>query len=106
MEVHVGGCYAAGMKLKVISREQAQAALVEGGLGVFPLTAGHGARHAVAAARSQPGCMAPTPPIVVHRSGPAGGRRVAVYRAGREEILRLAHSDHDVTEVPPLLGRC
>ncbi|MGY3676958.1 thioredoxin reductase [Streptomyces sp. TE33382] len=30
MEVHVGGCYAAGDRLKVISREQAQGALAEG----------------------------------------------------------------------------
>ncbi|MGY3676437.1 DUF6233 domain-containing protein [Streptomyces sp. TE33382] len=30
MEVHVGGCYAAGKRLKVISREQAQSALADG----------------------------------------------------------------------------
>ncbi|MFJ9412491.1 hypothetical protein [Streptomyces sp. NPDC101393] len=35
-------------------------------------------------------------PIVVHRPGASGGRRVTVRRDGREEILGLAHSDHDL----------
>ncbi|MCX4971199.1 DUF6233 domain-containing protein [Streptomyces sp. NBC_00654] len=30
MEIHVGGCYAAGKRLKVISREQALGALADG----------------------------------------------------------------------------
>ncbi|MFJ4908528.1 hypothetical protein ACIQCR_16890 [Streptomyces sp. NPDC093249] len=35
-------------------------------------------------------------PITVHRPSPSGGRRVTVHRAGRDEILGLAHSDHDL----------
>ncbi|MEV4681918.1 hypothetical protein [Streptomyces kurssanovii] len=35
-------------------------------------------------------------PIVVHRPSPTGGRRVTVRRGGRDEILGLAHSDHDL----------
>jgi len=35
-------------------------------------------------------------PIVVHRLSPSGGRRVTVRRDGREEILGLAYSDHDL----------
>lgn len=35
-------------------------------------------------------------PIVVHRPSPSGGRRVTVNRHGRDEILGLAHSDHDL----------
>ncbi|MFJ9434875.1 hypothetical protein ACIRQY_35280 [Streptomyces sp. NPDC101490] len=35
-------------------------------------------------------------PITVHRPSPSGGRRVSVHRAGRDEILGLAHSDHDL----------
>ncbi|QGZ52550.1 MULTISPECIES: hypothetical protein [Streptomyces] len=34
-------------------------------------------------------------PIVVHRPSPSGGRRVTARRTGRDEILGLAHSDHD-----------
>lgn len=44
---------------------------------------------------SQHGPMAAAP-IVVHRPSPTGGRRVTVRRAGRDEILGLAHSDHDL----------
>lgn len=35
-------------------------------------------------------------PIVVHRASLSGGRRVTVNRNGRDEILGLAHSDHDL----------
>ncbi|MEV5204219.1 hypothetical protein [Streptomyces sp. NPDC053720] len=35
-------------------------------------------------------------PIVVHRPSLSGGRRVTVNRHGRDEILGLAHSDHDL----------
>jgi hypothetical protein len=35
-------------------------------------------------------------PIVVHRLSSTGGRRVTVRRQGRDEILGLAHSDHDL----------
>jgi hypothetical protein len=35
-------------------------------------------------------------PIVVHRPSAPGGRRVTVRRNGRDEILGLAHSDHDL----------
>ncbi|MEW1700762.1 hypothetical protein [Streptomyces sp. NPDC091278] len=35
-------------------------------------------------------------PITVHRPSPSGGRRVSVHRAGRDEILGLAHSDHEL----------
>ncbi|WP_329557938.1 hypothetical protein OG711_38260 [Streptomyces uncialis] len=35
-------------------------------------------------------------PIVVHRPSPSGGRRVSVHRNGRDEILGLAFSDHDL----------
>ncbi|NUK23702.1 hypothetical protein [Streptomyces lunaelactis] len=35
-------------------------------------------------------------PIVVHRPSPSGERRVTVSRNGRDEILGLAHSDHDL----------
>ncbi|GAA4928792.1 hypothetical protein ACFPM3_25245 [Streptomyces coeruleoprunus] len=38
--------------------------------------------------------MAWHPPIVVHRPGPDGGRRVTV----RGEILGLAHNDADLVE--------
>ncbi|MEW1695161.1 hypothetical protein ACIQCR_12565 [Streptomyces sp. NPDC093249] len=34
-------------------------------------------------------------PITVHRPSPSGGRQVTVHRAGPDEILGLAHSDHD-----------
>ncbi|MFD7713523.1 hypothetical protein ACFV6E_30605 [Streptomyces sp. NPDC059785] len=34
--------------------------------------------------------------IVVHRPSDTGGRRVSVHRAGRDEDLGLAHSDHDL----------
>jgi hypothetical protein len=37
-----------------------------------------------------------TAPIVVHRPSASGGRRVTVRRIGRDEILGLAHSDHDL----------
>ncbi|MBO0913270.1 hypothetical protein [Streptomyces laculatispora] len=37
-----------------------------------------------------------TPPIVVHRPAPSGGRLVTVHINGRHESLGLAHSDHDV----------
>ncbi|MGC5345473.1 hypothetical protein ACPXCE_18235 [Streptomyces sp. DT24] len=37
-----------------------------------------------------------TPPIVISRPSPSGGRRVTVQRDGRVQILGLAHSDHDV----------
>ncbi|MEV8103173.1 hypothetical protein [Streptomyces sp. NPDC088135] len=36
-------------------------------------------------------------PIVVHRPSLSGGRRVSVHRNGRDEILGLARSDHDLT---------
>jgi hypothetical protein len=35
-------------------------------------------------------------PIVVHRPSTTGGRRVTVRHQGRDEILGLAHSDHDL----------
>ncbi len=35
-------------------------------------------------------------PITVHRPSASGGRRVSVHRHGRDEILGLAHSDHDL----------
>ncbi|MGP3637501.1 hypothetical protein ACTU45_29875 [Streptomyces sp. 24-1644] len=35
-------------------------------------------------------------PIVVHQPSRTGGRRVTVHRHGRDEILGLAHSDHDL----------
>ncbi|MEU9983790.1 hypothetical protein [Streptomyces sp. NPDC050856] len=35
-------------------------------------------------------------PIVVHQPSETGGRRVTVHRHGRDEILGLAHSDHDL----------
>ncbi|MEU5709998.1 MULTISPECIES: hypothetical protein [Streptomyces] len=35
-------------------------------------------------------------PVVVHRPSQSGGRRVTLHRHGREEILGLAHSDHDL----------
>lgn len=35
-------------------------------------------------------------PIAVHHLSDTGGRRVSVHRHGRDEILGLAHSDHDV----------
>ncbi|MER7665776.1 MULTISPECIES: hypothetical protein [unclassified Streptomyces] len=35
-------------------------------------------------------------PIVVHPPSPTGGRRVTVHRHSRDEILGLAHSDHDL----------
>jgi hypothetical protein len=38
--------------------------------------------------------MAGSPPIVVHRISPSGGRRVTV----RGQIMGLAHSDADVVE--------
>ncbi|MFF1443450.1 hypothetical protein [Streptomyces sp. NPDC058295] len=34
--------------------------------------------------------------IVVHRPSERGGRRVSVNRGGQDEILGLAHSDHDL----------
>ncbi|NGO11139.1 hypothetical protein G5C60_26945 [Streptomyces sp. HC44] len=34
--------------------------------------------------------------IVVHRPSESGGRRVSVRRDGQDEILGLAHSDHDL----------
>ncbi|MEU8508133.1 hypothetical protein AB0C40_26140 [Streptomyces brevispora] len=37
-----------------------------------------------------------SPPIVIFRPSPSGGRRVTVQRDGRVQILGLAHSDHDV----------
>ncbi|MEV6121670.1 hypothetical protein AB0M23_14270 [Streptomyces sp. NPDC052077] len=37
-----------------------------------------------------------TSPIVVHRPSPSGGRRVTAHRAGRDEILGTAYSDHDL----------
>ncbi|MFF3404224.1 hypothetical protein ACFYW6_37900 [Streptomyces sp. NPDC002659] len=35
-------------------------------------------------------------PVVVHGPSPSGGRRVTMRCGGREEILGLAHSDHDL----------
>ncbi|MFE4594379.1 hypothetical protein [Streptomyces laurentii] len=35
-------------------------------------------------------------PITVHRPSASGERRVTVHRAGRDEILGLAFSDHDL----------
>ncbi|WP_327687220.1 hypothetical protein [Streptomyces sp. NBC_00467] len=35
-------------------------------------------------------------PIVVHPPSAGGGRRVTLHRHGRDEILGLAHSDHDL----------
>ncbi|MFF8513242.1 hypothetical protein ACF064_34820 [Streptomyces sp. NPDC015492] len=35
-------------------------------------------------------------PITVHRPSASGGRRVSVRRGGQDEILGLAHSDHDL----------
>ncbi|GGX23216.1 MULTISPECIES: hypothetical protein [Streptomyces] len=35
-------------------------------------------------------------PIVVHRPSASGGRRVSLHRHGRDEILGLAYSDHDL----------
>ncbi|MFE0204161.1 hypothetical protein [Streptomyces sp. NPDC058985] len=35
-------------------------------------------------------------PIVVHRPSLTGGRRVSVHRRGRDEILGMACSDHDL----------
>ncbi|MFJ3099110.1 hypothetical protein [Streptomyces hydrogenans] len=35
-------------------------------------------------------------PITVHRPSASGGRRVTVRIAGHDEILGLAHSDHDL----------
>ncbi|MBT2511332.1 hypothetical protein J7I98_37060 [Streptomyces sp. ISL-98] len=35
-------------------------------------------------------------PITVHRPSTSGGRRVTVHRHGRDEILGVAHSDHDL----------
>ncbi|MFF8262569.1 hypothetical protein [Streptomyces virginiae] len=35
-------------------------------------------------------------PIVVHRPSHSGGRRVSMNRHGRDQILGLAHSDHDL----------
>ncbi|MFD3571398.1 hypothetical protein [Streptomyces sp. NPDC058667] len=35
-------------------------------------------------------------PIVVHRPGPAGGRRVTAHSHGRDAILGMAFSDHDL----------
>lgn len=35
-------------------------------------------------------------PFVVHRLSPSGGRRVTMRRNERDEILGLAHSDHDL----------
>ncbi|MCM2388750.1 hypothetical protein [Streptomyces albipurpureus] len=35
-------------------------------------------------------------PIVVHRPSLSGGRRVSMHRHGRDEILGLAFSDHDL----------
>lgn len=37
-----------------------------------------------------------SPPIVIFRPSPSGGRRVTVQRGGRVRILGLAHSDHEV----------
>ncbi|MFF7331817.1 hypothetical protein [Streptomyces sp. NPDC008150] len=35
-------------------------------------------------------------PIVVHPPLPAGGRRVTVHSDGRDEVLGIAYSDHDL----------
>jgi hypothetical protein len=35
-------------------------------------------------------------PVVVHRPSQSGGLRVTLHRHGRDEILRLARSDHDL----------
>ncbi|MFD6349997.1 hypothetical protein ACFWF9_35550 [Streptomyces roseolus] len=35
-------------------------------------------------------------PITVHRPSSSGGRRVTVHRHGRDEILGVAYSDHDL----------
>ncbi|MGW7463733.1 hypothetical protein ACWGJT_03270 [Streptomyces xantholiticus] len=35
-------------------------------------------------------------PIVVHRLSETGGRRVTVHRHGRDEVLGVAFSDHDL----------
>ncbi|WEO93090.1 hypothetical protein A6P39_002845 [Streptomyces sp. FXJ1.172] len=35
-------------------------------------------------------------PIIVHRPAGTGGRRVTVHRQGRDEILGIADSDHDL----------
>ncbi|MGI5360024.1 hypothetical protein ACQI4E_32665 [Streptomyces sp. CA-252508] len=35
-------------------------------------------------------------PVVVHRPSQSGGRRVTLHRHGQDEILGLAHSDHDL----------
>ncbi|MFD9053461.1 hypothetical protein [Streptomyces zaomyceticus] len=35
-------------------------------------------------------------PITVHRPSASGGRQVTMHRAGHDEILGLAHSDHDL----------
>jgi len=37
-----------------------------------------------------------SPPIVIFRPSPSGGRRVTVQSGGRVQILGLAHSDHEV----------
>jgi hypothetical protein len=44
-------------------------------------------------------------PIVVHRPSPTGGRRVSMRRGGRDEILGLAHSDHDLAATGGLFKR-
>ncbi|MFE2533738.1 hypothetical protein [Streptomyces sp. NPDC059371] len=35
-------------------------------------------------------------PIVVHRASGTGGRRVIVHSHGRDQILGIAYSDHDL----------
>lgn len=35
-------------------------------------------------------------PVVVHRGRPSGGRQVTLHRDGREEVLGVAHSDHEL----------
>ncbi|MFI1795490.1 hypothetical protein ACH40D_45140 [Streptomyces olivaceoviridis] len=35
-------------------------------------------------------------PVVAHRPSQSGGRRVTVHWHGRDEVLGLAHSDHDL----------
>ena len=37
-----------------------------------------------------------SPPIVICRPSPSGGRRVTVQSGGRVQILGLAHSDQEV----------
>ncbi|MFD9374348.1 hypothetical protein ACFWBH_02230 [Streptomyces sp. NPDC059999] len=38
-------------------------------------------------------------PIVVHRVGPSGGRRVGIRVSGVDTILGVAHGDTDVIEM-------